>query len=139
MNRAIYKYLFRIIPNKNGKSYFYGSFLVLKKTVDLLIGYKVGLQLTNFCFTASLFVVKLIYLLCFIRSNISDSTSYMKEQHIKRYMFLKKHVKFINVPTYNHSFKHDYEWLVMILILILILASIAWWLFVITENLHYKI
>ena len=104
MNRAIYKYLFRIIPNKNGKSYFYGSFLVLKKTVDLLIGYKVGLQLTNFCFTASLFVVKLIYLLCFIRSNISDSTSYMKEQHIKRYMFLKKHVKFINVPTYNHSF-----------------------------------
>ena len=106
MNIAIYKYLFRIIPNKNGKSYFYGSFLVLKKTVDLLIGYKVGLQLTNFCFTASLFVVKLIYLLCFIRSNISDSTSYMKEQHIKRYMFLKKHVKFINVPTYNHSFKH---------------------------------
>ena len=134
MNRAIYKYLFRIIPNKNGKSYFYGSFLVLKKTVDLLIGYKVGLQLTNFCFTASLFVVKLIYLLCFIRSNISDSTWYMKK-NIKRFMFLKKHVKFINMPTYNHSFKQDYEFS----IIVLIFASIAWYLFVITENLHYKI
>ena len=122
----IYKYLFRTIPNKNGKSYFDSSILVLKKTVDSLIGYKVGLQLTNFCFTASLFVVKLIYLLCFIRSNISDSTYYMKKPNIKRFMFLKKHVTFINVPTYNHSFKQDYElfyslyWLLLLYLSLLV-------------------
>ena len=47
----------------------------------------------------------------------------MKKPNIKRFMFLKKHVTFINVPTYNNSFNQDYE--LLIIIVILIFASIA--------------